>query len=310
MRRAVARVSVYSAGEQPDTDWTLHAEGTLAWGRSKPAAELSVWPPAGAVAVDVAGAYQRLAERGYEYGPAFQGLQAIWRRGTEVFAEVAVPVDAGMALGGFGIHPVLLDAALHAMGLAGEHAQTELPFSWQGVCLHAAGASRARVRIAPAGAGAVSLELADAAGLPVLSVRQLVFRPVSVSQLSAAAAPLRGGLEVVWAPVVLADTGIRGTGDGVVVWESESGAQGPVGSVYAAAHAVLGVLQSWLAGDASGVLVVLTRGAVALAGEDARGFGGCGGVGNRAFGAGRTPRPGCAGRFGRHGGRSRGSRLR
>ena len=40
-----------------------------------------MWPPAGAVAVDVAAAYERLAARGYEYGPAFQGLQAMWRRG-------------------------------------------------------------------------------------------------------------------------------------------------------------------------------------------------------------------------------------
>ena len=43
---------------------------------------------------------------------------------------------------------------------------------------------------------------------------------------------------------------------------------GVVGSVYAATHAALEVLQSWLAGDGSGVLVVLTHGAVGLAGED------------------------------------------
>ena len=80
-----------------------------------------MWPPAGATAVDVTDAYERLAARGYEYGPAFQGLQALWRRGDEVFAEVAVPEVAGVKVGGFGIHPVLVDAALHAMGVAGEH---------------------------------------------------------------------------------------------------------------------------------------------------------------------------------------------
>ncbi len=66
---------------------------------------------------------------------------------------------------------MLLDAALHAIGVGGEQVQTVLPFSWQGVSLHAAGASRARVRIAPSAAGAVSVELADGSGLPVLSVR-------------------------------------------------------------------------------------------------------------------------------------------
>ena len=62
-----------------------------------------------------------LAARGYEYGPAFQGLTAMWRRGDEVFAEVALPQD--LAAGEFGVHPVLLDAALHAVAVAAdEHA--------------------------------------------------------------------------------------------------------------------------------------------------------------------------------------------
>lgn len=47
----------------------------------------------------------------------------------------------------------------------------------------------------------------------------------------------------------------------------------PVGSdvvaeVYASTRSVLGVLQSWLIKSDSGVLVVVTRGAVALPGED------------------------------------------
>jgi NADPH:quinone reductase-like Zn-dependent oxidoreductase/acyl carrier protein len=41
-----------------------------------------------------------------------------------------------------------------------------------------------------------------------------------------------------------------------------------VGSVHAATHAVLAVLQSWLAGERSALLVVLTSGAVGLVGED------------------------------------------
>ncbi|MGB9222525.1 SDR family NAD(P)-dependent oxidoreductase, partial [Mycobacterium sp.] len=262
-RRAV---SVYSSGDSPDSGWTLHGEGVLAEGSVEPIADLSAWPPAGAAPMDVADAYQRLAARGYEYGPAFQGLQAMWRLENEVFAEVAVPADAGAAFGGFGIHPILLDAALHAMGVAGEQAQTMLPFSWQGVCLHATGASRARVRIAPVGVGAMSIELADAAGLPVLSVRELVVRPVSAAQLLGAltASRAEGGLlEVTWSPV---DLGANDIGDGMVVWEPAADSQ-DLGSVYAAVHEALGMLQSWLADEAPGMLVVLTRGAVGLAGE-------------------------------------------
>src|ERR1700753_3822427 len=129
----------------------------------------------------------------------------MWQRGQEVFAEVAVA--EGVTVAGFGIHPVVLDAALHAMGVAGEQAETVLPFSWQGVCLHAAGASRGRVRLAPVGDGAVAVHLAVRAGLPVLSVRELLVRPVSAKALSAAVAAAAGGsgglVGVVWAPAEL-----------------------------------------------------------------------------------------------------------
>ncbi|OBG25658.1 type I polyketide synthase [Mycobacterium sp. E3198] len=258
-------VSVYSRGAQSGSDWVRHAQGLLTERPLTPDSDLSVWPPVGATPVDVAGAYERLSQRGYQYGPAFRGLRAMWRRGEEVFAEVEVPQDAGAQAGGFGMHPVLLDAALHALGLADEQAQTVLPFSWQGVSLHAAGAARARVRIAPAGADAVSLELADATGLPVLSVRSLVMRPVSRQQLSATAAPAEGLLEVAWSPIALGDNDV---GEGLAIWELAAAGPDVVGSVHAAATEVLGVLQSWLAGEGSGVLAVLTRGAVALAGED------------------------------------------
>ncbi len=262
-------VSVYSSAAQEESEWTLHAEGVLSPASVEPTTDLSVWPPVGAVAVDVTGVYDELAGRGYEYGPAFRGLRSVWRRGSETFAEVAVPQDAGVTLGGFGIHPVVLDASLHALGMAREQAETVLPFSWQGVSLYAAGASRVRVRIAPAGASAMSVELADPTGLPVLSVRELVVRPVSAEQLLAAAArPVGGGLfEVVWSPVSLSDNS-SDTDDGVMVWEPGAQRPGAVEAVHASTHELLEVLQSCLTGDRAGVLVVLTRGAVALPGED------------------------------------------
>ncbi len=260
-------VWVYSAGADPDSVWVLHAQGVLSAGSPAAAADLSVWPPAGASVLDAGDVYEVLEGRGYEYGPAFRGLGALWRRDQEIFAEVAV--GEGVTLGGFGIHPAVLDAALHALGVAEGGDSTMLPFSWQGVCLHAAGASRVRVRIAPAGAGAVSVDLADGAGLPVLSVRELVVRPVSAKALSAAVAAAAGGggalYEVTWSPVSMGGDGVD---HDVVVWEPSSATHGVVGSVYAATHEVLGVLQSWLAGDGSGILVVLTHGAVGLAGEE------------------------------------------
>ncbi|HEV7579829.1 MAG TPA: beta-ketoacyl synthase N-terminal-like domain-containing protein, partial [Mycobacterium sp.] len=267
-------VWVYSRGAAPDSVWVLHAQGALSPTQPEPAADLSVWPPVGASVVDAGDVYEVLAARGYDYGPAFRGLRTLWRRGQEVFAEVSA--GEGVTMGGFGIHPVVLDAALHAWGIAEGGESTMLPFSWQGVCLHAAGASRVRVRIAPVGTGAVSVDLADGTGLPVLSVRELVVRPISIGALSAALAAAAGGggglYEVAWSPVSLEPNAVAA--EDVTVWEPSFGTGDAVGSVYAAAHEALGVMQSWLAGDGSGVLVVLTRGAVGLAGEDVTDLGG------------------------------------
>ena len=93
----------------------------------------------------------------------------MWRRGDEVFADVSLPDDAGVSPAGFGVHPAVLDAALHAVIVASETDHDSkngvlVPFSWQGVSLHAAGASSVRARIAPSGPSSVSVELADAWG--------------------------------------------------------------------------------------------------------------------------------------------------
>ncbi|MCV7195321.1 type I polyketide synthase [Mycobacterium angelicum] len=261
-------VSVYSRADAQDSRWVLNAQGLLTATPVPPASSFSLWPPASATAVDIDGAYERLAERGYEYGGAFRGLAAMWQRGSEIFAEVAVPADAGVTLAGFGIHPLILDAALHAMGMSEQNQATLLPFSWQGVSLHAAGASRVRVRIAPAGDGAVSVDLADTTGAPVLSVRALVMRPVSAEQLSTAIAGVdttnRGLLEVVWSPVSPpgGDTGATPE-----IFELESTAN-DIESVHAVTHRALAAVQSALAEERAELFVVLTHGAVALSGED------------------------------------------
>ncbi|MGW0786647.1 acyltransferase domain-containing protein, partial [Streptomyces sp. NPDC002913] len=146
-------VSVYSrpSGDR-DVPWTLHAEGALLPQAPASDFDLVAWPPAGAVSVPVVGAYERLAEQGYGYGPVFQGLKAVWTRGEEIFAEVSLPDEAHEDAGRFGLHPALLDAALHSVLLTGE-GETVLPFSWAGVSLFAAGASVVRVRIVRGGKG-------------------------------------------------------------------------------------------------------------------------------------------------------------
>ncbi|HEY0700664.1 MAG TPA: acyltransferase domain-containing protein, partial [Micromonospora sp.] len=163
-----------------DTEWTEHASGMLAPGNGAglPGVDLSVWPPTGAVPVPLDGFYQRLAGVGFHYGPVFQGLRAVWRRGDELFADVRLPELAGADPAGYGLHPALLDAALQAMGFGAfvEGDAQVLPFAWSGVSLLATGAPALRVRITSAGPAAIALEAADLAGQPVATIGSLALR--------------------------------------------------------------------------------------------------------------------------------------
>ncbi|MBP8538091.1 type I polyketide synthase, partial [Streptomyces sp. MK37H] len=177
-----------SAADEP---WLRHASGALVEGASEAPFDLGVWPPAGATPVALDGLYEGMAGLGLAYGPVFQGLTSAWRLGDEVYAELELPEDARAEAGAFGLHPALLDSALHAVGLGGliEGEGARLPFSWAGVSLHAVGASVLRVRLSAAGSDAVALAVADGAGRAVLSVDSLVLRPVSAEQIQGA----RGG---------------------------------------------------------------------------------------------------------------------
>ncbi|MBE9499867.1 polyketide synthase dehydratase domain-containing protein [Streptomyces sp. GKU 257-1] len=99
--------------------------------------------------------------------------------GEEIYAEVTLPEEAREAADGFGLHPALLDAALHAWpARADDLTSVELPFLWTGVSLYATGASRLRVRLTPVTGGGMSVLLADETGRPVASAGTLVTRPL------------------------------------------------------------------------------------------------------------------------------------
>jgi len=202
-------VSVYarSADVAEEVSWVRYATGTLAAEVAEVALfDASVWPPQGATAIEVDGLYGELAEDGFVYGPVFQGLREVWRGADgEVFAEVALPEQAASSAGSFGVHPALLDAALHAVIFAGLEPVEggRLPSSWEQVCLHAGGASALRVRLVRTGADAVSLSAVDAAGGLVVSARSVVLRPVEVERLRVSdgvGAGWESLFEVEWTP--------------------------------------------------------------------------------------------------------------
>ncbi|WP_245929806.1 type I polyketide synthase [Allonocardiopsis opalescens] len=183
--------------------WTRHAWGVLAEDAAEQRTGAGAWPPAGAEPVDLSGVYAELAERGYEYGPDFQGLRAVWRRGGEVYGEVELAEARQAEAARFALHPALLDAALHtaAFGPDAGGAGTLLPFSFAGVELHASAATRLRVRLRPLGGGAVALTAEDSEGAPVAAVRELVLRPLPDAPAEAPAPAADDLYTVGWTPV-------------------------------------------------------------------------------------------------------------
>ncbi|MFF4281601.1 type I polyketide synthase [Streptomyces kronopolitis] len=187
-RRPVA-VHARRDDEAPGRPWTCHATGTLATGGGTPSWNLEVWPPAGATAVEPAELSAAPTSTGQPHDPALEGLRAVWRRGDDLFAEVALPEDRHNEAAAYGIHPALLNSALLPLLAdqpSGDEPQTRQPAVWRGVCLHAAGAAVLRVRISRTDSGDPALAVADATGTPVLTVESLTTRPLPARTVRAA----------------------------------------------------------------------------------------------------------------------------
>ncbi|MET9864481.1 SDR family NAD(P)-dependent oxidoreductase, partial [Streptomyces smyrnaeus] len=201
------RIRIYARTVEEDNgaDWVCHAEGTLGPVTATPVTGGTAWPPAGAEPLDLVGFYERAAASGYGYGPAFQGLRAAWWDGQDMLAEVELP-DGVDRVGGFAVHPALLDAVLHPVALLGSSRDEEawLPFAWNGVCLHAVGAQVVRVRVSPLGEGpaqGVRVDVTDPAGAPVLSVESVEMRPLDRDRLRTRGATTDGLYTVEWTDV-------------------------------------------------------------------------------------------------------------
>ncbi|MEV0259673.1 type I polyketide synthase, partial [Streptomyces sp. NPDC050732] len=211
--RVFSRVDSDDEAAGQDEGWSCHATGVLSPEPGAVPDGLSgQWPPAGAEPLEISELYEQAASAGYEYGPSFRGLRSVWRHGQDLLAEVELPEEAG-TYDDFGIHPVLLDAALHPAllldrngpgegGEGGEEGEGQeqghvlrLPFAWNGVSLWATGAATVRVRLTPHGEHAdgetddgagLRVTVADATGAPVLSVDSLALRPADPELLRAA----------------------------------------------------------------------------------------------------------------------------
>ncbi|MBF6059300.1 SDR family NAD(P)-dependent oxidoreductase [Nocardia terpenica] len=289
-------VEIHSRPEDVDAEWTGHGSGVLAPDPvvPPPASRQAHWPPSGARAIAIDQLYSTLDTTGVEYGPAFRGLRTAWSHGEEILAEAALPAAVA---DGFGLHPALFDALLHTVTLrdpdpADDKATSgvPLPFSWHGVRIWSEVPAGAVLRavLRPEGADAVSLEVTDESGRPVVTVGMLTMRTASFDSLRA---PTDALFRVEWSRLdgpatppgrwaILGDADDRLVGDlpgvgddrtgldAVLLPCPPSGADTPA-AVHATTAAVLHRLHAWLARPAADCppLVVVTRGAVDLGEE-------------------------------------------
>ncbi|QIS10425.1 type I polyketide synthase [Nocardia arthritidis] len=232
-----------------DEPWTEYARGRLTAEVAPPVGGLTAWPPAGATPLNTDALYGDRPE--LRYGPAFQGVRRAWRCDGEVFAEIELDEAQHPDADRFAVHPALLDAALHPIGLAGflDDADTPVvPFSWSGLALHAVNARRLRVRITPAGRDAVSLLLADDTGRPVLDVARLVLRPLP--RPSATGRLNRSLFRTSWVALPPAEA----TAEPDLTFLPFE----PTEDAEAAAAHALSILQDWLRGPAARLALVTT----------------------------------------------------
>ncbi|MGW4276804.1 beta-ketoacyl synthase N-terminal-like domain-containing protein, partial [Streptomyces seoulensis] len=196
-------------GDENGGDWTLHAHGALRPDTAAaPATALTAWPPPGATETDLTGAYDRLTELGYAYGPAFRNLRRLWTDGDDLCAEVALDAEQRAQADRFTLHPALLDSALHTLlpGVARPDGPPLLPFAFSGATVHATGADTLRVRLTRGGADSapvVSLTVADGAGAPLATIEELALRPLDADALTAATSRNDGLLRLDWSPLPL-----------------------------------------------------------------------------------------------------------
>ncbi|WP_053667533.1 type I polyketide synthase [Streptomyces sp. MMG1121] len=214
-------VGVYTRSEQGDEPWTRHATGTLT--------------PSGVI-------------------PASSGDAGTPGEYIELALDEELAADAGR----FGIHPVLLEAAVHATGLSGLSAE------WHGVTLHTAGAPAVRIRLTPTGTGSDALRLdvygADGEGAPVASVESLVLREVTEEQLKVSGGGGDSLFRVEWSPLPVRDGADAVEMELLEVRTAALDAE----AVHEATAGVLSGVQSFLASSPGGRLVVVTRGAVVV----------------------------------------------
>ncbi|QKW65461.1 type I polyketide synthase [Streptomyces sp. NA03103] len=276
-------VTVHSRPSDDAGAWVTHATGTL--GTHRPAAPNAPGVPETADPLDLDAFYERCADAGYRYGPAFRPARRLHRADGDFHLDLDAPSD-----GGFHLHPALLDGALHPLLLSSldDPGATRLPFSFSGVTLYGepvSGPVRARLTGATGGVTLYDQEGVPFARVDGVDLRRAGLRPPALHTVAwtpVTAEPAAGDLP----PLTLVTDDGDGTAGSALPHPHTVHTGGlaalpaaePVTAVLPLAtppldalpsprhlHELLGTLRAWLTRSShpDSRLVLLTRGAVA-----------------------------------------------
>lgn len=198
-----SQVRIYSMDEPRDerASWTLHAEGRLTAAEATPVASMAVADLKARCPEQIDGAahYGELARRGYDFGPALQGVRRIWRRDGEAIAEVELPAAARLASGAYHVPPALLDCCLQfCWALLPDRTRDDsyLPMSIGALRVHATPPDRVwshiTMRQGASGDGqtfVADVQIADESGRVVAEIGNMLFRRAGREVLERALEP-------------------------------------------------------------------------------------------------------------------------
>ncbi|RCG28001.1 polyketide synthase, partial [Streptomyces diacarni] len=253
--RVVTFQSRATSAEASETVWVRHATATVSPDQASPPDDDASWLPVDAIPINTDSFYKTVASHGIVYGPEFQGLQSAWRHEDDVYAEVRLAENRDAA---FGLHPALLDAALHTIFLTDSHPlgvsndgpvgesggpQVPLPFSWGGVSWYGECSGVLRVRLSVTGPSSYSVAISDENGRAIATVESLSVRPIALDQIEQASRRVEVPFQVEWVPAPARDHSDRPSssesptswavlGDGVGEWSGPVEGAGPDVPVY------------------------------------------------------------------------------